>query len=201
MFDIESLIMTYGVIGITTIVFLESGVFFGFFFPGDSLLFTAGFLASQGLLPIWTLYLSLLFAAIFGDSVGYYTGHRFGRKLFNRPKSFFFNPEHIVRTEAFFTKHGPMALILARFTPIVRTFTPIFAGIGSMPYRTFIVYNVTGAFLWVTSLLLGGYFLGTLVPQAKDYIHYILVIIIVASFVPPVLSYLKEKNEIKASKN
>jgi membrane-associated protein len=201
MFDLESLIMTYGVIGITTIVFLESGVFFGFFFPGDSLLFTAGFLASQGFLSVWVLYPALLAAAILGDSVGYYTGHRFGRKLFNRPKSFFFNPEHIVRTEAFFTKHGPMALVLARFTPIVRTFTPIFAGIGSMPYRTFIVYNVTGAFLWVTSLLLGGYFLGTLVPQAKDYIHYILVIIIVASFVPPVLSYLKEKNEIKASKN
>jgi membrane-associated protein len=193
MFDLETLIMTYGVIGITTIVFLESGVFFGFFFPGDSLLFTAGFLASQGLLPIWMLYISLLCAAILGDSVGYYTGHRFGRKLFNRPKSFFFNPEHIVRTEAFFTKHGPMALILARFTPIVRTFTPIFAGIGSMPYRTFIAYNVTGAFLWVSSMLLGGYFLGTLLPQAKDYIHYILVVIIVASFVPPVLTYLKER--------
>jgi membrane-associated protein len=193
MFDIESLIMTYGVIGVSLIVFIESGVFFGFFLPGDSLLFTAGFLASQGLLPIWVLYPTLIVAAILGDSVGYFTGHKYGKKLFNRPKSFFFDPEHVVRTEKFFTKYGPMALILARFTPIVRTFTPIFAGIGAMKYRTFISYNVIGAFLWVTSLLLGGYFLGTLVPGAKDYIHSILIVIILISFLPPVLTFLKER--------
>ncbi|MEN9852647.1 MAG: hypothetical protein RI996_590 [Candidatus Parcubacteria bacterium] len=199
MFDLESLISAYGVIGVTLIVFVESGVFFGFFLPGDSLLFTAGFLASQGILPIWILYPCLLAAAILGDSVGYFTGHKYGKKLFNRPKSFFFDPEHVIRTEKFFAKYGPMALILARFTPIVRTFTPIFAGIGAMKYRTFIVYNMTGAFLWVTSLLLGGYFLGALVPGAKEYIHYILIAIIVVSFLPPALTFLKERIAQKKS--
>lgn len=195
MFDLESLIAAYGAIGIVTMVFLESGVFFGFFFPGDSLLFTAGFLASQGLLPVWSLYGALICAAILGDSVGYWTGHKFGRKLFNKPKSFFFNPEHIDRTEAFFQKHGPMALILARFTPIVRTFTPIFAGIGTMKYRTFLAYNVVGGILWVTSMFLGGYFLGQLIPNAKEYMHYILLVIIFASIAPGIFSYFKHRKK------
>src|ERR1035437_7803359 len=139
---------TLGLAGIFFIVFAESGLFFGFFFPGDSLLFTAGFLASQGLIsPAW-LFIGAFLAAVIGDSVGYAFGKKVGHKIFAKENSFFFNKKYINRSEKFYKKYGKKTIILARFMPIVRTFAPILAGVGNMPYRIFLSYNIIGGFLW-----------------------------------------------------
>ena len=165
--DPEKLIDTFGLLGIFLIVFAESGLLIGFFLPGDSLLFTAGFLASgpssvaQELhLPIVPLLLGTWIAAVTGDQVGYLFGQRVGPALFNRPDSRFFKQENVDKAQAFFDKYGPKAIVLARFVPIVRTFTPITAGVSRMKYRTFVTYNVVGGTIWAIGVTLLGYFLG-----------------------------------------
>lgn len=177
------------------IVFAESGLFFGFFLPGDSLLFTAGVLASQGFMNIYILTIGCFIAAVLGDSVGYWFGHHYGRKLFTRTDSFFFNKDHLVKAEKFYEKHGKKTIILARFVPAVRTFAPIVAGMANMHYDTFISYNVVGGFLWAVGMTLGGYFLGSLIPADKVD-HYLLPIvgtIIVLSLIPAVWHVVQEK--------
>lgn len=195
--DPEILIQTLGIIGIFAIVFLETGAFFGFFLPGDSLLFTAGFLASQGLFSS-NIYLSLIILlvgtfvmAVVGDSVGYIFGKRVGPSIFSKEDSLFFNKKHIIRAEEFYKKYGKKTIILARFVPIVRTFAPIVAGIGKMEYKTFITYNVIGAFVWTWSMILLGFLLGSIIPNPDKYIFPIIILIIVVSFLPAVYEIYK----------
>lgn len=191
----RTIIETLGLIGIIAIVFAESGLFFGFFLPGDSLLFTAGLFASQGYLSLPLLVIGSMIAAIVGDSVGYAFGKKIGPALFSREDSFFFHKKHALRAKAFYEKYGVKTIVLARFIPIVRTFAPIVAGIGEMKYKTFISYNVIGGIVWVALTTLGGYFLGTLFPQTEKYLHIIIVVIIVLSFIPVVVEYIQERRK------
>ncbi len=189
--DLIALIKTFGYLGIFAIVFAESGLFFGFFFPGDSLLFTAGLLASQGLLNILVLVPLMMAGAILGDSVGYWFGAKVGPKIFTREDSFFFHKRHVERTHNFYLKYGARAIVLARFIPIVRTLTPILAGVGTMPYGTFLKFNIMGGVLWGAGVTFLGYFLGTTIPGIERYLLPIVVGIIVVSFLPIALEFLK----------
>lgn len=182
--DIFSLVQAFGYLGILGIVFAESGVFFGFFLPGDSLLFTAGLLASQGFLNIWMLLVFVPIAAILGDNFGYWFGSKVGPKIFTRQDSFFFHKHHIERTRAFYEKYGAKAIVLARFVPVVRTFVPVLAGVGQMPYRTFMKYNILGGVFWGVGMLLLGFTLGNVVPNIDQYILPIVLAIIAISFMP-----------------
>ena len=184
------LVKTAGLAGVIAIVFAESGLFFGFFFPGDSLLFTAGLLASQGLLPIGWLLIGTLVAAILGDTVGYWFGKKVGPAIFSREDSFFFHKKHIERSQKFYELHGKKTIILARFVPIVRTFAPILAGVGKMDYRTFISYNIIGGAAWSLGLTSLGYFLGGLIPSIDRYLLPIVLGIIAISLIPVVREYL-----------
>lgn len=194
-FDFKHLIQVYGYFLIFPIVFAESGLLIGFFLPGDSLLFTAGFLASQGYLNIWVLATGCFICAVLGDSVGYSFGHRVGRRLFHRKESWLFNPRHLEKAEKFYEKHGKKTIILARFMPVVRTFAPIIAGIARMEYKTFLVYNVIGGLLWGVGLTVAGYFLGRLIPDVDKYLLPILVVIIVISVAPTVIHILHERKK------
>ncbi|MGV0025703.1 DedA family protein [Phormidesmis priestleyi] len=178
---------------IWAIVFAESGLLIGFFLPGDSLLFTAGFLASQDILNIGILTLGCFVAAVLGDSVGYVTGNRFGRKLFNREDSWLFHKKHLVSAQGFYEKYGKKAIVLARFVPVVRTFAPIVAGIGAMNYRTFLSYNVIGGLLWTFGVTLLGYSLGAMIPDVDKYLLPIILIIIVVSLLPSVFHIYQER--------
>lgn len=191
MFDVESIITVTGLVGVTAIVFAESGLFFGFFLPGDSLLFTAGFLASQGVVPIVPLILLAITAAILGDSVGYWFGRKIGPMIFTRPDSRWFSQKRLEDAHAFFEKHGPKSIILARFIPAVRTFTPILAGVGQMHYGKFFMYNVIGGLLWAGLLPLVGYFLVAVIPGALHYVTLIIMLIVVASVLPIVVPLTK----------
>jgi len=193
MLDPIVIIKAAGVIGIILIVFAETGLFFGFFFPGDSLLFTAGIFASQGFFSIWILLVGCVVAAILGDTVGYWSGKKYGRKLFDRDESFFFKKKHLYDAEIFYEKHGKSTIIIARFVPIIRTFAPIVAGIGQMHYRTFISYNVFGGISWVVGMLLLGYFLGGMIPNPDKYIIPIAFLIIVISFLPIIIKMVRIK--------
>lgn len=192
-FDIVALIQAVGYLGILGIVFAESGVLVGFFLPGDSLLFAAGLLASQGLLNIWILIIFIPIAAILGDNFGYWFGAKVGPKIFTRENSFFFHKKHIERTRAFYAKYGNKAVVLSRFIPVVRTFTPILAGVGQMPYKTFLAYNILGGILWGVGMTLLGYFLGSIVPNIENYLLPIILAIIVISFSPIIFEVIKHK--------
>ena len=187
------IIKTLGMIGIILIVFAETGLFFGFFFPGDSLLFTAGIFASQGFYNIEILLIGCIIAAILGDSVGYWSGKKYGRKLFDRDSGFFFKRKRLYDAEIFYEKHGKSTLIIARFVPIVRTFAPIVAGIGNMKYSYFVSYNIFGGIFWVSLVLLSGYFFGNIVPNPDKYIIPIALLFIVISFSPIVFKMLHHK--------
>ncbi|MFN8522968.1 MAG: VTT domain-containing protein [Chloroflexota bacterium] len=207
--DLKTIIPLVGYPGLFAIVFAESGLFFGFFLPGDSLLFTAGFFASQGYFNVWLLMGMLMVAAIGGDSVGYWFGEKFGRKLFQREDSLFFHKKHLVRAAEFYERHGGKAIVLARFIPIVRTFVPIVAGMAQMRYTRFVAYNVWGGILWVISMVGGGYFLVDVIrvpyramtgkdfgPEDIDRILLpIIVLIVVASVLPAVWHLYKEDPE------
>ncbi len=190
MFDIILIIKTVGLIGIFLIVFAESGLFFGFFLPGDSLLFSAGLIASAGFFDIGLLVIICIVAAILGDSVGYFTGKYMGEKLFSKDRGFFFRKKRITDAEVFYQKHGVYTIVIARFIPIIRTFAPIVAGIGNMNYKTFISYNIIGAIGWVSLLVYFGYFLGQIIPDPDIYILPIVICIIFISIIPVVYKYL-----------
>ena len=189
------LISTVGYFGygiLFVILFLESFPL-TFFLPGDSLLVTVGLLASQGQLDIWKLNLFLVPAAIMGDSMGYAIGHFMGPKIFRRDESFFFKKTHLERTHQFFEKYGGKTIILARFVPIVRTFAPTVAGVGSMSYRRFLSFNVFGGILWVPGMTLIGYFLGRTVPDISKHLHVVIVIVIAVSFLPILFEWFKSR--------
>jgi membrane-associated protein len=189
--DPSHLVKDFGYAGVFLMLFLESGIIFGFFLPGDSLLFTAGLLASQHYLNIGALIVVSVVAAILGNNAGYYTGKTVGPGLFNKPKSFWFSPRRVQEAHSFFEKQGPQSLILARFIPAVRTFVPIAAGIGKMPYRTFLAFNAAGALLWGILLPILGYTLGKTVPSIDKYLLPIVFVIIILSAVPVLLAYRK----------
>lgn len=195
MLDPITLIKAVGVIGIILIVFAETGLFFGFFFPGDSLLFTAGIFASQGFFDIKILLIGCILAAILGDSVGYWSGKKYGRKLFERDSGFFFKKQRLYDAEDFYKKHGKFTIIIARFVPIIRTFAPIVAGIGRMHYKTFILYNIFGGIFWVSLMTLAGYFLGGLIPNPDKYIIPIALLIIFISVIPILIKFIKKKKK------
>jgi len=199
-FDLEELIRTVGYVGMFAIVFAETGLLIGIFLPGDSLLFTAGFLASQDYLNIWILMPVCFVAAIAGDATGYYFGQRFGRSLYERPDSKWFRKSHLVKAEEFFNKHGGRAIVIARFVPIVRSFAPIVAGVSLMPYRSFAIYNVFGAVLWAIGVTLAGFFLGSTIPGIDKYLLPIIGLILVASIAPSAIHIWRENgDEIKSS--
>ena len=193
--DLMGLIKTFGYLGIFTIVFAESGLFFGFFFPGDSLLFTAGLIASQGFLNIWILVPLIILGAILGDNVGYWFGAKVGPKIFTREDSFFFHKRHVERTHNFYLKYGAKAIVLARFIPIVRTFTPILAGVGTMPYGTFLKFNIIGGVFWGAGVTLLSYFLGAVIPGIDRYLLPIIIGIIVVSLIPIIVELIKNKQK------
>ncbi|MDO8742465.1 MAG: VTT domain-containing protein [bacterium] len=195
MFDLVNLIKVGGYLGLFAIIFAESGLFFGFFLPGDSLLFTAGFLSSQGYFSIVPLVIILFVAAIAGDAVGYLFGKKVGPKIFSREESFFFHPSHVDKTASFFDKYGSKTILLARFVPIVRTFAPIMAGVGGMKYRTFAKYNTLGGLFWAVGLTTLGYIFGQRVPNADKYVLPIVALIIIISLLPPIWEYLKERKK------
>ena len=191
--DLRSVIEAIGLIGIFAIVFLESGMMVGFFFPGDSLLFTAGFLASQGFFNIWVLALGSFVFAVLGDSIGYAIGHKYGKRLFSKEDSLLFHKDHLKKAESFYEKHGGKTIILARFIPVIRAFAPVVAGIGRMKYRTFVAYNLVGAFFWAIGMSFLGYFLGNVIPDVDKYLLPIIAFIILASVAPAIYHIVKEK--------
>lgn len=191
----QFLVSAFGLIGVFAIVFAESGLFFGFFLPGDSLLFTAGLFASQGYFEITWLVTGVAIAAILGDSAGYTFGKRVGPALFSREDSIFFHKRHAERARLFYEKYGVKTIILARFVPIVRTFAPIVAGVGGMRYKTFVTYNIAGGILWTLLLTLSGYFLGSVFPGISRYLHIIVVAIIFISILPIVFEWIRERKK------
>lgn len=197
MFDLVSLIKTGGYLGVSLIVFTESGLLIGLFLPGDSLLFTAGLLASRGYLNILTLMSVAFVAAVLGDSTGYYLGRRFGPKVFQREDSWFFKRRYVDETAAFFRKYGPKTIVLARFIPVIRTLAPVMAGVGNMHYRTFVLYNVLGGAAWALGLPALGYVLGDTIPDIDRYLLPIIVFIIIVSILPGIYQVLEEPQRRK----
>ncbi len=176
---------------VSLIVFAESGLLVGFFLPGDSLLISAGILASTGLIDIYSLLIFVFLGAVIGDNVGYTTGKRFGKKLFTKEESKFFKPGHLLKAQEFYEKHGGKTIILARFIPFVRTFAPVVAGIGDMNYKTFFLYNLVGGFAWAVGVTLLGFFLGQ-IPGIDNYLLLIIAIIIFVSVAPAAWHILKD---------
>nr|WP_294941026.1 VTT domain-containing protein [uncultured Mucilaginibacter sp.] len=193
--EAESIISSGGFYLLLIVVFAETGLFFGFFLPGDYLLFLAGILSAAGIIqvPIYTLVLSLIGAGILGNYAGYWFGYRTGPVLFSKNDSLFFKKRYIAVAEEFYDKYGGMALILGRFFPIVRTFAPIFAGVVKVDIKKFTLYNIIGSFAWVTTLTLAGYFLGRRFPQLKDYLQYIVIGLIIVTTVPLIFAFVKKK--------
>jgi membrane-associated protein len=174
------------------VIFAESGLFFGFFLPGDSLLFTLGLLASQNVLNLPLMLVLWPIAAITGDSVGYWFGECYGRRLFTREDSIWFHKKHLVTAHEFYEKHGGKAIVLARFLPAVRTFVPIVAGMAQMSYQKFLFWNVLGGLGWSLGMTIGGYFLGSVIPDVDKYLIPIVLLIIIVSVLPTMLHIYKD---------
>jgi membrane-associated protein len=201
--NLEQLIITVGLIGLFAIVFAESGLFFGFFLPGDSLLLTAGVIAAAhpDAFPIWLVCAVCFVAAVTGDAVGYTFGSRVGRRLYHRPDSRFFKKSHLLAAEAFYRRHGGKTIVIARFLPFVRTFAPIVAGAAHMPYRRFALFNFTGGLLWAIGVPVAGYSLARVLPvEVLDrWLYVIIGVVIVLSVLPTAIHvYRHNREEIDA---
>lgn len=204
-FDLTQFAMTTGpwivALVIAAIIFAESGLLIGFFLPGDSLLFTAGFLISAGIFDfnIHLLVVMMFAAAVLGDGVGYLFGRRIGRKIFTRPNSLLFRQENIQKAEDFYAKHGGVTIIVARFIPIIRTFAPIVAGVGKMKYRSFLTFNVIGALVWAVGVTYAGYYIGKMLHAIGIEIDTVLLpivaLILISSILPPAIHILKDKKQ------
>lgn len=207
-FDLGSFAQHFGplaaVLVIALAIFAESGLFIGFFLPGDSMLFTAGFLVLSGVLrfDIHLLVGIVFLAAVLGDGVGYLFGKRIGRKIFNRPNSLLLKQDNLRKAEEFYEKHGPFTIVLARFTPIIRTFAPIVAGVGKMSYRTFLTFNLIGALLWAAGITYAGYYAGAALRRMgvdiETFILPIVILIVFLSFLPPAIHILRDENRRRA---
>jgi membrane-associated protein len=191
----ESIIHYGGIYLLLFVVFAETGLFVGFFLPGDSLLFTAGLFCSTGILAVHPalLVILIIIAAVAGNMVGYTFGKKVGPLLFTRKSGLLFRQEHLTTAHEFYIKHGKKTIILSRFLPIVRTFAPIIAGIVKLDYRKFFLYSLTGAFLWVSILVLTGYFMGIYIPGTKEYLGYIVIFLIVITSIPFIYNSIKKK--------
>jgi len=192
--DVRGLIAWGGYVGLTVIIFAETGLLVGFFLPGDSLLVTAGLLAATtGALNVWVLGLLLTAASIIGNTVGYAIGHTAGPRLFTREDSLFFNKKHLYRAHEFYERHGGKTVIIARFMPIVRTFVPVVAGMADMGYRRYTTFNVAGGLAWIWSMLFIGYFLGRYIPGVDEHVETVIVIVIFLSLLPGIIGWLKAR--------
>ena len=183
--------------GLGLIIYLETGAMV-FFLPGDSLLVTAGLYAAKGDLSIWFLNLLLIPLAVLGDATSYTIGARSGPMLFNKPESRFFKPQHLLKAKAFYEKHGGKAIIIARFMPLVRTFVPVVAGVGQMPYRRFAVFNVIGAAGWVFSMTMLGFLLGNVVPNIDKHIEKVIIVVVLVSIAPGFIEYYRARSRAVA---
>lgn len=194
--DPIAMLQTGSYLGLAFLIYAESGLFFGIFLPGDSLLFAAGLVAASGFFIVGPLIIMVVLAAILGDSTGYWFGSEIGERLFKRQDSRFFKQAYVKRTEIFFKKYGGRAVVLARFVPIVRTIAPILAGVSSMKYRVFLGYNIIGGILWGAGMILVGYFLGSLIPNSEKYILPLSLVIVVLSFLPILINLVRGKRPI-----
>ncbi|WP_316780854.1 DedA family protein [Pedobacter antarcticus] len=205
--DPEKLLKEGGFYVVMFVIFAETGLFFGFFLPGDYLLFLAGMFVATGKLDvnIYVLIAGLFVAAVSGNFTGYWFGKKTGPVLYDRKDSFFFKKKYLKAAEVYYNKQGAFALIMGRFVPIVRTFAPIFAGVVKLDFKKFALYNISGGFLWITSLTLLGYFLGKkFEKEINDYLLYIIVCFIVITTIPLIITFLKkrvEKNNIEENSN
>lgn len=199
-FQPENIIRYGGLIFLLTIVFIENGLFFGFFLPGDSLMFTAGLLCATGVLdhPFFLVIFSIFITAVLGNIFGYYFGSKAGRSLYTRKDTFFFRKSHIQTAEQFYNQYGIRTLIIGRFLPVVRTFAPIVAGIIKMPFSTFMMANIAGAAAWVGSLVTIGYSLGKVWPEAENYLGWIILALILITSIPVIRTYLSAKKKHQA---
>ncbi|MDB4924308.1 VTT domain-containing protein [Mucilaginibacter sp.] len=199
--DAQSILSKGGFYFLLIVVFAETGLFFGFFLPGDYLLFMAGLLCSSGMIDVslGTLLISVMAAGILGNYTGYWFGYRTGPMLFNKNDSLFFKKRYVIIAEEFYAKHGGMALVLGRFFPIIRTFAPIFAGVVKVEFKKFTIYNFAGSITWVGTFILSGYFLGRKYPQLKDYLQYVVFGLIIITTIPLLIAFFK-KRLVKSSK-
>lgn len=191
--DIVQITKMAGYIGLTAIIFMETGLFIGFFLPGDSLLFTAGLLSGQGFFNIYLLVFLLIVAAILGYWVAYWLGSQLGHWLMKREDSFWFKKKYIIQAHEFYEKHGGKALIIGRLMPVIRTFVPIVAGMAGMSQRRYAFYNVVGSLVWCGGVTLAGFFLGSIIPDASHYILPIAILIIVVSLLPGLIHLVRSK--------
>src|SRR5471030_1645844 len=193
--DAQSILSKGGFYLLLIVVFAETGLFFGFFLPGDYLLFIAGLLCSSGMIDVSPVVLvaSLIVAGVLGNYTGYWFGYRTGPVLFNRHDSFFFKKRYIVVAEEFYARYGGMALILGRFFPIIRTFAPIFAGVVKVDFKKFTLYNLVGSIAWVCIFTLSGFFLGRRYPQIKDYLEYVVLGMILLTTIPLLIALFKKR--------
>jgi membrane-associated protein len=192
MFNPTDIITNGGLILLAIILFAEVGLFLGFFLPGDTLLIAAGILAHNGSATLWQIIVVAAIAAIAGDSFAYYLGRKWGRSVFEKD-TFLFRKDHMRKSEAFFEKYGPKTLLVSHFIPVVRTFTPLLAGVGNMPYKKFLIYNVTGDIAWAFSVTLVGYYIGSRIPNADHYILLLVLAATVLTFGPALIHYLRTK--------
>lgn len=191
--DLNQLITTIGYAGILLIIFAETGLFFGFFLPGDSLVFTAGMLASRGIFNIWILVPSIVVTAIVGYAVGYWFGDKLGHWLIKRPDSIYFKKRYMTIAHDFYERHGGKALVFGRLVPIVRTFAPIVAGMADMPYSLYTLYNILGALLWGGVITMIGYYIGGLFPNASEFVLPVVIAIVLISVIPGVVHYWRKR--------
>src|SRR6267143_168269 len=196
---LRELILSGGAPLICTIVFIETGFFVGFFLPGDSLLVTAGILSAGSVIPLRWLLIPVMLCVFVGDQIGYWLGRSAGAALYRRKDSLFFRRSHLQRAHDFYEKYGGRAVILARFIPIVRTFCPPVAGAAKMPYARYLLFDICGGILWVGTMILGGYALGSSVPNIGERIHYVIAVVIVLSVLPAVISILRARRAVPVS--
>jgi len=196
-YDVEALVRIGGLMALIAIVFVETGLFVGFFLPGDSLLVTAGLFAARGDLGLWSIFLFVSLAAIVGDTVGYTIGARTGPRIFTREDSLLFHKKHLITTKEFYDRYGGVTIIIARFMPIVRTFAPLVAGVGGMEYRRFVFYNIAGGIGWVVSMTSLGYFLGKAVPGIDRHIDVVIAVVIFLSLLPGIIKLARERWKVR----
>ena len=197
LYDVNGIIQWGGLLIVCLIIFIETGLFTGFFLPGDSLLVTAGIFSATGYLNIMHLLLFASLSAIIGDQLGYYIGLKTGKILYSRKDSKFFKHEHLEKAELFYQRYGAKTIVLARFVPIVRTFAPAVAGAAGMDYLRFVSYNILGGLLWVFTTVLGGFFLGSLIPDIEKKIHIVIGVVIILSFIPIIVEIVKNRMKKK----